>query len=135
MKNEVCDEKGNLFIFLRYLCVGVINTLVGLTSILILFNIFHLNYWIATSIGNIIGIIVSFFLNKRYTFKYNGVKAQSLFKFLLVSLISYIISYSLGYYIGNLIENIIPSIEIFDNFVIIFSSGIYTIIGFIGHKK
>jgi putative flippase GtrA len=128
-------KKGDFFVFLRYLGVGVINTVVGLTSILVLFNLFQLNYWFATSIGNIFGVIVSFFLNKRYTFKYKGNKGYSLLKFLLVSLISYIISYSLGYYIGNSIEHFVPHIDIFDNLVIVFSSGIYTILGFFGHKK
>jgi putative flippase GtrA len=128
-------KKEKYYVFFKYLGVGVINTLVGLTSILLLFNIIHLNYWAATFLGNLIGIIVSFFLNKRYTFKYKGKNRSSLVKFLLVSLISYIISYTLGYYMDSFIKESIPHVGIAENTVIIFSSGIYTVIGFFGHKK
>ncbi|MGE7614039.1 GtrA family protein [Paenibacillus sp. NPDC101420] len=121
--------------FVKYLGVGVINTIIGLSAVLILFNIFNFNYWFATALGNLIGIIVSFFLNKRYTFKYNGNSGSSFPKFFLVSLISYIIAYSLGAFISDYMERMIDNIVLVNNLIILFSSGLYTILGFIGHKK
>ena len=61
--------------FIRFLIVGVINTLVGTAIMFGLYNLAglhtwgQLGYWLST-IGNYtVGSVVSFFLNKHYTFK------------------------------------------------------------------
>ncbi len=61
--------------FIRFLIVGVINTLVGTAVMFGLYNIAGLHkwgqigYWLST-IGNYtVGSVVSFFLNKHFTFK------------------------------------------------------------------
>ena len=60
---------------IRFLMVGVINTLVGTAVMFGLYNLAGLHrwgnvgYWIST-IGNyIVGSVVSFFLNKHFTFR------------------------------------------------------------------
>ncbi|URJ50062.2 GtrA family protein [Paenibacillus polymyxa] len=113
--------------------VGIVNTLVGLTSVLLLFNLLNFNYWVSSSVGNIFGILVSFFLNKKYTFKSQNKIVSTLFKFILVSLFCYIISYSIGYFIS--LKNIIGNWTLASNLSILLSSGLYTILGYIGHKK
>jgi len=61
--------------FIRFLIVGVINTLVGTAVMFLLYNAAGLHtwgqagYWLST-IGNYtVGSVVSFFLNKHFTFK------------------------------------------------------------------
>ena len=61
--------------FIRFLIVGVINTLVGTAVMFGLYNLAglhtwgQLGYWLST-IGNYtVGSVVSFFLNKHYTVK------------------------------------------------------------------
>ena len=61
--------------FFRFLIVGVINTLVGTAVMFGLYNMAGLHtwgqvgYWLST-IGNYtVGSVVSFFLNKHFTFK------------------------------------------------------------------
>ena len=61
--------------FVRFLIVGVINTLVGTAVMFGLYNLAGLHkwgqvgYWLST-IGNYtVGSVVSFFLNKHFTFK------------------------------------------------------------------
>lgn len=61
--------------FFRFLIVGVINTLVGTAVMFLLYNAAGLHtwgkvgYWLST-IGNYtVGSVVSFFLNKHFTFK------------------------------------------------------------------
>ncbi|MBZ6444044.1 GtrA family protein [Paenibacillus polymyxa] len=120
-------------IIIRYLIVGIVNTLVGLTSVLLLFNLLNFNYWVSSFVGNVFGILVSFFLNKKYTFKSQNKIVSALFKFILVSLFCYIISYSIGYVIS--LKNIIGNWTLASNLSILFSSGLYTILGYLGHKK
>ena len=61
--------------FIRFLIVGVINTMVGTAVMFGLYNLAGLHrwgqigYWLST-IGNYtVGSVVSFFLNKHFTFK------------------------------------------------------------------
>ncbi|MGV2414188.1 GtrA family protein [Paenibacillus polymyxa] len=107
--------------------------MVGLTSVLLLFNLLNFNYWVSSFVGNVFGILVSFFLNKKYTFKSQNKIVSALFKFILVSLFCYIISYSIGYVIS--LKNIIGNWTLASNLSILFSSGLYTILGYLGHKK
>ncbi len=61
--------------FWKFLLVGVINTLVGNGLQFVLFNLTplsdlgNLGTFIASAIGYIVGSIVSYFLNKHFTFK------------------------------------------------------------------
>ena len=70
MKKKLLDSS-----FIRFLIVGVINTLIGTAVMFGLYNIAGLHkwgqigYWLST-IGNYtVGSVVSFFLNKHFTFK------------------------------------------------------------------
>ena len=70
MKRNLLDNS-----FVRFLIVGVINTLVGTAVMFGLYNLAGLHkwgqagYWLST-IGNYtVGSMVSFFLNKHFTFK------------------------------------------------------------------
>ena len=70
MKKKLLDSS-----FIRFLIVGVINTLVGTAVMFGLYNLAGLHkwgqigYWLST-IGNYtVGSVVSFFLNKHFTFK------------------------------------------------------------------
>lgn len=70
MKRKILDSS-----FIRFLIVGVLNTLVGTAVMFGLYNLAGLHkwgqigYWLST-IGNYtVGSVVSFFLNKHFTFK------------------------------------------------------------------
>lgn len=70
MKKRLLDSS-----FIRFLIVGVLNTLVGTAVMFGLYNVAGLHkwgqigYWLST-IGNYtVGSVVSFFLNKHFTFK------------------------------------------------------------------
>lgn len=54
---------------LRFLLVGVINTLVGCGTMFLLYNLAHWSYWTSSAANYIVGGIVSFFLNKYFTFR------------------------------------------------------------------
>lgn len=54
---------------LRFLLVGVVNTLVGCGTMFLLYNLAHWSYWTSSAANYIVGGIVSFFLNKYFTFR------------------------------------------------------------------
>lgn len=55
--------------FWKFILVGVINTLVGNGLQFLFYNLFGWNVWISSVLGYIIGSVVSYFLNKHFTFK------------------------------------------------------------------
>ena len=57
----------------RFLLVGVINTLVGCGAMFLLYNLAHWSYWLSSAANYLLGGIVSFFLNKYFTFRKRGV--------------------------------------------------------------
>lgn len=83
MKQGVCLEAG------KFLSVGVINTLTGLLIIYAAKWFLEAGDIIANVSGYVIGLLVSFTLNSRWTFSYNGHQFYALGKFLLVALIAY----------------------------------------------
>ncbi|HHT95049.1 MAG TPA: GtrA family protein [Clostridia bacterium] len=65
MQNRLFRE---LFLLFKYGIVGIVNT--GLTTgIFFLLSHLGLKYYVYTVIGYIVGILTSFFLNRKYTFK------------------------------------------------------------------
>lgn len=52
---------------LKFLLVGVVNTIVGTGLMFLLYNVFSVSYWISSAANYIVGSIVSYFLNKYFT--------------------------------------------------------------------
>lgn len=74
---------------LKFLFVGVLNTLVGLSTIWVARNLIGFGPTGANMTGYAAGLTVSFLLNKRWTFSFHGEGARSLLRFLLVFAVSY----------------------------------------------
>ena len=131
--------------FIKYCLVGIINTLVGISTSLISLDFFMLSYAVSNTLAYITGSIVSFFMNKKFTFK-NTDKAEIQFiKFFLTMLPTYGISYFLGWFIAphiigiSLLNPIFCKIAEFlnmnishftDNIAVFISMVIYLLAGF-----
>lgn len=121
--------------FLKFLAVGVVNTLVGLSCIYILMDFFHLSYWTATFIGNSIGAIVSYTLNRFFTFKSRVSLLHSGVRFGLVIFACYFVSYKGGLIIAGWVFSILPPHLPFEKqAAVLFGSGLYTITNYFGQK-
>lgn len=77
------------FQFVRFLVVGVANTMVGLSVIYSAKYFFHAGDVTANAIGYGVGICVSFILNSRWTFAYRGLMASAAVKFFLATAVAY----------------------------------------------
>lgn len=81
---------------LRFLLVGVINTLVGCGTMFLLYNAAHCSYWVSSAANYVVGGIVSFFLNKYYTFENKGWSWRQVWRFALNVAVCYFIGYGLA---------------------------------------
>lgn len=81
---------------LRFIIVGIINTIVGSGLMFFLYNAVRLNYWLSSAANYVFVSILSFFLNKYFTF---GVRAWSVLmvvSFVLTIAFSYLIAYGIA---------------------------------------
>lgn len=129
--------------FIIYCLVGLINTFVGISTAFICLNICLWTYSVSTGLAYFAGIIVSFFLNKKYTFRSSGKSGIQFLKFFTTMLPAYIISYWLGFEFAHFcskfaaktldflsIFTAIPQNRLVDNFAVIVSMAIYLVAGF-----
>jgi len=79
--------------WLRYGLVGICNSFVGLGIITGLMHGFHFSHGSATFIGNSTGILISYTLNRRYTFQDDGRVSATFIRFIIVSLGCYLLAY------------------------------------------
>ena len=89
--------------FFRFLIVGIINTIVGTSIMFIAYNFLHISYWGSTFLNYFIGSIVSYFLNKYYTFKQTNKSLREVILFIANIAVCYFIAYFVAIRIVELI--------------------------------
>ncbi|WML43467.1 GtrA family protein [Neobacillus sp. PS3-40] len=122
--------------FFRFLLVGVINTIVGLSFMYLFLHVFSCSYWASTFIGNVIGACVSYFLNRTFTFKSTTSMSKSMTRFAAVILLCYFISYYLGEKTVTILFAQIPFFEkkYVADAAVLFGTGFYTITNYLGQR-
>lgn len=82
--------------FLKFITVGIVNTIVGTTIMFVFYNVFHLNYWISSASNYFFGSIVSYLLNKHYTFRFKEKAWWSLLRFVINIVTCYLLAYGIA---------------------------------------
>ena len=122
--------------FIRFLLVGVVNTIVGLSAMYLFLHGFSFSYWVSTFLGNIIGACVSYILNRSFTFKSNAAIGTSMVRFAIVILVCYFISYFLGQKIALYLfsQLLFLGTKYAQDAAVLFGTGIYTIMNYLGQR-
>lgn len=89
--------------FSKFIIVGIINTIVGTSIMYILYNVAHTSYWFSSFMNYFIGSIVSFFLNKYFTFNNKSKSIKQIILFSLNILFCYLIAYGIAKKLINFI--------------------------------
>ena len=82
--------------FMKFVIVGVINTIVGTAIMFVFYNVFHLSYWISSASNYFFGSICSYILNKHFTFQYHERGWASLFRFTINIITCYLLAYGMA---------------------------------------
>lgn len=91
--------------FWKFILVGILNTVVGNGLMFLLYNFTPLKgadfglingYWISSALGYIVGSVVSYFLNKHFTFKNTEKGIKPALKFALNIAVCYFLAYGLA---------------------------------------
>jgi putative flippase GtrA len=81
---------------IKFLIVGIINTLVGTAIMFSFYNLLGLNYWVSSAANYILASILSYFLNKYWTFQNKDKSVKVVVKFIVNILVCYLISYGIA---------------------------------------
>jgi putative flippase GtrA len=82
--------------FFKFILVGIINTLIGTGIMFSLYNLFGFSYWFSSASNYIITSILSFFLNKYFTFNVKRWSVRMVISFILTIVMSYLLAYGIA---------------------------------------
>lgn len=118
---------------LKFLLVGVVNTIFGAGIMFLLYNLFHVNYWISSACNYIFGGILSYFLNKYFTFKNDNKNLRQI----LIFIVNLAICYAIAYIGAKRLMLIILSsqpVNIQENIAMLAGMCIYTGLNYLGQR-
>ena len=82
--------------FLKFILVGIANTIFGTAIMFVLYNVFNVGYWSSSAANYFFGSIFSFFLNKYFTFKVKTWNIAMVLTFILNIAVCYFIAYGVA---------------------------------------
>ena len=82
--------------FLRFILVGCVNTAVGAAIMFGLYNLAHCSYWVSSAANYILASILSFFLNKHFTFQNKERSASQVLRFACNIAVCYLLAYGIA---------------------------------------
>ena len=81
---------------IKFGIVGVINTIFGTAIMFGLYNLAGCSYWLSSAANYFFGSILSYFLNKNFTFQNKDSVSKTIPKFVLNILVCYILAYGIA---------------------------------------
>ncbi len=127
MKNKLIDSS-----IPKFLLVGVGNTLL---SAVLMFLLEGLGYWPSTAIAYVAGAVMSFFLNRKFTFHSDEDFARSALKFAVNVAVCYVLAYSIAQPLGGWILGAMGLEGIWlERLTKLGGMGLYTILNYFGQR-
>lgn len=81
---------------IRFGLVGILNTVVGTTIMFVLYNKLHCTYWQSSFANYFFGSILSFFLNKYFTFRSKQRSWREVVRFVINIAVCYLLAYGIS---------------------------------------
>jgi len=78
---------------IRFAVVGCINTLVGFAIMFGMYNLGGFSYWVSSAANYILTRILSFFLNKYFTFRNHNTDPKQVVRFIVNIAVCYVLAY------------------------------------------
>ena len=117
----------------KFIFVGIINTVFGTAIMFGLYNLAGCSYWISSAANYFLGSILSFVLNKHFTFRNQDAIGKTAPKFVLNILVCYLLAYgiakplTLGLFSGF-------SQQLAENIAMLLGMVLFTVLNYIGQR-
>lgn len=85
----------------RFALVGVVNTLFGTAVMFLAYNLLGCSYWMSSAANYVFGSILSYFLNKYFTFRSSGKSWAEIGRFVVSILFCYLMAYGVAKWATN----------------------------------
>ena len=119
--------------FQKFILVGILNTLIGTGVMFMLYNLLHFSYWFSSAANYVVGSIVSYFLNKHFTFKVSKKSPLFIFKFIINIALCYFAAYGLARPIAAyLLSSMSAAVQ--DNVSMLFGMCFFVGLNYIGQR-
>ena len=117
----------------KFILVGIANTLFGTAIMFVLYNVFHVSYWWSSAANYFFGSILSYVLNKRFTFGHKGHVVKSALRFTLNIIVCYVVAYSIAKPLMMwLLEGYGKTVQ--ENVAMVVGTVLFTILNYFGQR-
>lgn len=118
---------------IKFFIVGVINTVVGSLIMFTFYNLLHMSYWISSASNYIIGSIMSYILNKYWTFQNKEKSHKTIIKFIVNIGLCYFLAYGIAKpSVRYLFRNSTMNIQ--ENIALITGMILFTLFNYFGQR-
>lgn len=119
--------------FLKFLLTGVANTLLGMVIMFGCYNVVGWGYWTSTSLAYVGGGLLSYFLNRQYTFQSNVAHRTAFVKFFANLAVCYVLAYSIARpLVSFALSGWITDVAIIEQVAMLAGIVIYSLLNYMG---
>lgn len=118
---------------IRFILVGIVNTLIGSVIMFGLYNLFGVSYWLSSAANYVLTSILSFFLNKHFTFRNKDRSFWQFVRFAGNIIVCYLVAYGVA---KPLIHYLLSgaSVTLRDNAALLTGMVIFTCLNYLGQR-
>lgn len=118
---------------IKFVLVGAVNTLVGCGVMFLLYNLANCSYWLSSAANYVVGGIVSFFLNKYFTFQNHERSWKQVVKFIAIVAVCYLLAYGAAKpAVMWLLSG--QTVKVQENVAMVVGMGLYTVLNYFGQR-
>lgn len=126
--------------FFRFLLVGIVNTLVGTAIMFGLYNVAGLylwgdaGYWISSAANYVVGSVVSYFLNKHFTFRNTETGSQVVIRFVINIAVCWVLAYGIAQPVTELVLGGILNAQMVGNLSMFCGMVLFVMLNYMGQR-
>lgn len=119
--------------FWKFILVGIVNTLVGTAVMFGCYNLLHFSYWVSSAANYVVGSVVSYFLNKNFTFRNKSKDPMVLVRFVVNITVCYLLAYGIA---KSLVRRILSgsSVRIQENGAMLVGMCLFVGLNYLGQR-
>lgn len=117
----------------KFLLVGIVNTAVGAGVMFLLYNLAGWGYWPSSAANYLVGGIVSFFLNKHFTFQNKERSWAQVLRFAVTVALCWLVAYGAAKpAVTWALSGLDQSLR--DNLAMLVGMGLYLVLNYFGQR-
>lgn len=119
--------------FWKFILVGIANTILGTGIMFVFYNVFHFSYWISSASNYFFGSILSYILNRMFTFRSAENTSRTLPRFVLNISLCYLLAYGIAKpVVSCVLSNLSKNFQ--DNIAMLVGMCLFVVLNYLGQR-